>query len=55
MAIRIKIKPHNGLSLPGIGHLAQGEHTVDLTAADLKDAEGVTIIKQKSGGSGSKG
>jgi hypothetical protein len=45
MAIKIKVKPMNGISIPGIGHLAQGEHTVDLTAADLKDAEGISIVK----------
>ena len=48
MAIKIKVKPMNGLSIPGIGHLKQGEHTVDLTAADLKGAEGITIIKAKA-------
>jgi len=45
MAIKIKVEPTNGISIPGIGHLAQGEHEVDLTAADLKDAEGIKIIK----------
>jgi len=48
MAIKIKIKPANGLSLPKIGHYPQGEHTVDLTAADLKGAKGVTIVKAKA-------
>lgn len=46
MAIKVKIKPTNGLTLPGVGHLPQGEHEVDLTAADLKGAKGVTIIKK---------
>ena len=45
MAIKIKIEPSNGLSIPGIGHLPKGEHTVELTAAELKGAEGVKIVK----------
>jgi len=45
MTIKIKVEPTNGLNIPGIGHLKQGEHTVALTAADLKGAEGVKIIK----------
>lgn len=49
MAIKIYIEPHNGLSLPGIGHLPHGEHEVDLSEADLKGASGVRIIKPKSG------
>jgi len=48
MSIKIKVEPMNGLSLPGIGHLKQGEHEVDLTAADLKGAQGITIIKTKA-------
>ncbi len=47
MAIRIFVEPHNGLSLPGVGHLAHGEHEVDLAEADLKGAEGVRVIKSK--------
>jgi len=47
MAIKIKVEPSNGLTLPKVGHLKRGEHTVDLTAADLKGAEGVKIIKAK--------
>jgi len=43
--ITIRIKPHNGLSIPGIGHLKEGEHTVDLKLSDLKDAEGIEIVK----------
>ncbi|MDQ7002656.1 MAG: hypothetical protein Q9N02_08250 [Ghiorsea sp.] len=42
--IKIKVEPQNGLSLPGIGHLAQGEHTVDLKVYDLKDAQGISIV-----------
>lgn len=47
MTIKINIEPSNGLHIPKVGHLKQGEHTVDLTAADLKGAEGVQIIKPK--------
>ncbi len=55
MAIKIVVEPHNGLSLPKVGHLPQGEHTVDLTEADLKGAEGVKIIKAKKQASGQGG
>jgi len=47
MAIKIKVKPVNGIHVPGVGHLKQGEHTVELTAADLKGAQGITILKAK--------
>lgn len=42
--ITVKIHPQNGLSITNIGHLAQGEHTVDLKVSDLKGAEGITIV-----------
>ncbi len=45
MAIKIKVKPSNGLDIPGVGHLPCGEHEVDLDAKDLKGAEGVSIVK----------
>ncbi len=48
MAIKIKIEPSNGLTLPKVGHLKQGEHEVELTAADLKGAQGVKIIKTQA-------
>jgi len=41
--LEITVHPHNGLSLPGIGHLAAGKHSVALTADDLEGAEGITI------------
>ena len=54
MAIRIFVEPHNGLSLPGVGHLAHGEHEVDLAEADLKGAEGVRITNPKAGSQGTQ-
>jgi len=47
MAIKIKVEPMNGLSIPGIGHLKQGVHEVNLAADDLKGAKGITIVKAK--------
>jgi hypothetical protein len=47
MAITVNIKPKNGLVLPKVGHVPHGEHEVDLTAADLKGAQGVSIVKGK--------
>jgi len=46
MAITVNIKPKNGLVLPKAGHVPHGQHSVDLTAADLKGAKGVTIVKK---------
>jgi len=45
--LRIRIQPHNGLSIPGIGHLVHGEHDVDVSRDDLKDAEGIEILSPK--------
>ncbi|MDQ6974704.1 MAG: hypothetical protein Q9M10_07440 [Mariprofundaceae bacterium] len=46
--IKIKVNPHNGIRLPKIGHLPQGEHEVDLKLSDLKDAEGIEIVRPSS-------
>lgn len=44
----VMIEPTNGLSLPDLGHLKQGEHELDLTDEQIKlfnsdDADGVTV------------
>lgn len=57
---KIKIAPSNGLSLPELGHLAHGEHELDLTADQValfesEGAEGVSIVKAKPQGAPKQG
>jgi len=49
----IRIAPYNGLSLPGLGHLAHGEHELELTDEqielfDSEEAEGVSLVEAKA-------